>query len=139
MSYSITLRKMTKKSILGFGYTDQRDLSVGQLIDLGERKVLVSSYFGLSKITFIDEILDELNILPEYRIEKPGKLNIKECRIATKKVMQLYYDSLSENKKMGIWNTAQKKKRIKANSKIGFINKTTNSKSKLKNSNRKYI
>jgi hypothetical protein len=43
------------------------------LLDLSKDNVLICAYFNLGKIGFTDDILDELGITPEYRIEKPGK------------------------------------------------------------------
>lgn len=69
----ILKRTLTRKSILGFGYSENRDLSVQMLLDLKRNYVLISSYFNLDKINFTDDILDELGITEEWRIEKPGK------------------------------------------------------------------
>ena len=69
----ILKRTLTIKSILGFGYSENRDLSVQMLLDLKRNYVLISSYFNLDKINFTDDILDELGITKEWRIEKPGK------------------------------------------------------------------
>ena len=66
-------RVLTRKSILGFGYSNNRDLSVQMILDLGRGYTLISSYFNLEKIDFIEDILDELGITPEFRIEKPNK------------------------------------------------------------------
>ena len=69
------LRKLTLKSQMKFG--KYYDLTVGQIIDsMGTKgiKYLVWVYYCSSKITFMDEILDELCILPENRIDKPGKV-----------------------------------------------------------------
>lgn len=67
---TITLRKLTGKSTLNFG--KYKDSTVDTLIGMKKNKNLVSIYFKLSKITFIDNILDQLGITEEYRIEKPG-------------------------------------------------------------------
>ena len=70
----VTLKRvLTRKSILGFGYVEYRDLSVQMLLDLGKKDILINSYFGLEKIDFIEDILDELGIIPEFRIVKPSK------------------------------------------------------------------
>ena len=67
----VILRKLTAKSIIGFG--PYKGVSVQQMIDLKRTIKLRSMYFNLSKITFIDEILDKIRIPEKYRIEKPGK------------------------------------------------------------------
>ena len=41
---------------------------------MNKHKELIKIYFGLSKINFIDEILDELGISEDMRIPKPGKI-----------------------------------------------------------------
>jgi len=66
-------RVLTRKSILNFGYADVRDLSVQMILDLGKRKLLTDSYFGLEKIDFAEDILDELGITSEFRLVKPSK------------------------------------------------------------------
>jgi hypothetical protein len=66
-------RVLTRKSILGFGWADVRDLSVQMIIDLGRENYLIKSYYGLEKIDFTEDILDELGITPEYRLIKPDK------------------------------------------------------------------
>jgi hypothetical protein len=65
-------RTLTRKSILGFGNDSLKNLSVQAAIDLGKTRYLARSYFNLEKISFTDDILDELGITLEYRIEKPG-------------------------------------------------------------------
>jgi hypothetical protein len=85
-------RVLTRKSILGFGYSADRHLSVQMLMDLGRHNILRSAYYGLDKIDFAEDVLDELGITKEYRIIKPGKdLKMKE----------LFYHNLfySENSK----------------------------------------
>jgi protein-tyrosine-phosphatase len=41
---------------------------------MNKHKELIKIYFGLSKINFMDEILDELGISEDMRIPKPGKI-----------------------------------------------------------------
>ena len=71
MSTAVTLRKLTKKSTLKFG--TYRNTTVETLIGMNKAMDLVSIYYNLSNITFVDEVLDELGITPEFRIEKPSK------------------------------------------------------------------
>jgi O-acetylhomoserine/O-acetylserine sulfhydrylase-like pyridoxal-dependent enzyme len=66
-------RVLTRKSILGYGYAEYRDLSVQMILDLGKAHILISSYFGLDKIDFTEDILDELGITSEFRLVKPSK------------------------------------------------------------------
>jgi hypothetical protein len=71
---TLLLRTLSLKSVLGFGRFDTKDLTVQQMIDSGQRKQLVKMYFGLSMISFTDEVLNMLHIKHEDRIPKPGKL-----------------------------------------------------------------
>lgn len=67
----IRLRTLTRKSILNFGkFLDQ---SVQMLLDEKKLKYLSWIYFHCDRITFIDEILDDVGITEKWRIEKPGK------------------------------------------------------------------
>ncbi|MFA5933624.1 MAG: hypothetical protein WC795_00130 [Candidatus Paceibacterota bacterium] len=70
-SYSVTLRKLSRKSKIGFG--KYKDSTVGSLIDNKYYGELLSYYYRFDKIDFHDEIKNELMITKERRIEKPGK------------------------------------------------------------------
>lgn len=115
MGYSINLRTLTEKSILGFGYDDVRDLSVRQLIDSGKTGVLITAYYGLSKINFTDEILKEIGITEELRIKKPGKVDREQLTEYKNKAFKSYYDALGEEQKINdsMKARAQRKKRRK--------------------------
>lgn len=63
-------RILTYKSKLGFG--KWKDYTVQELINLRKKDILISPYFKLSSITYIEEILIELGITQEYRIDKPS-------------------------------------------------------------------
>ena len=71
MGQATILRKMSRKSVFDFG--KHKDKSVQQLFDLLNIRYLRWIYFNMSGITFFDDILDQLKITEEYRIEKPGK------------------------------------------------------------------
>ena len=73
-TYSVNLRKLTRKSRLGFGYRDIKDITIQDILIMNKHKELIKIYFGLGKINFIDEILDELGISEDMRIPKPGKI-----------------------------------------------------------------
>ena len=73
-TYSVNLRKLTRKSRLGFGYRDIKHITIQDILIMNKHKELIKIYFGLSKINFIDEILDELGISEDMRIPKPGKI-----------------------------------------------------------------
>ena len=63
-------RILTYRSKLGFGKWS--DYSVEQLLKLGKIAVLIPPYYKLSSITYTEEILIELGITEQYRIEKPS-------------------------------------------------------------------
>lgn len=67
----VLLRKLSRKSFLNFG--KHSDKTVQQLLDLKNKKYLRWIYFNSSNISFLDDVLDEIVVLPEYRISKPGK------------------------------------------------------------------
>lgn len=73
MSDRVLMRTMTRKSILGFGAKEYRELSIGMLIDTGRAWQLIQSYFNLDKINFTDELLNELGITKDIRLKKPSK------------------------------------------------------------------
>ena len=73
-TYSVNLRKLTRKSRLGFGYRDIKDITIQDIMIMNKHKELIKIYFGLGKINFTDDILDELGISEEMRIPKPGKI-----------------------------------------------------------------
>ena len=64
-------RVLTYKSKLGFG--KYKDYTVQELLSLNKKDVLISPYFKLTSITYIEEILIDLGITDTYRIEKPSK------------------------------------------------------------------
>lgn len=68
---SILLRKLTRKSTINFGKYKKE--TVNQLFSMKLEKQLISMYFKLSTISFIDEVLFDLGISDEFKIQKPGK------------------------------------------------------------------
>lgn len=79
-SYSVNMRKLARKSRLGFGYQDIKHITIQDILIMNKHKELIKIYFGLDKITFMDDILDELGIDEKMRIEKPGKIRDLEKR-----------------------------------------------------------
>ena len=65
------LRKMTRKSKVGFG--KKANLTIQFLLTNRNIYYLRWMYYGNSGITFFDDILDEIGVTEEYRILKPGK------------------------------------------------------------------
>jgi hypothetical protein len=65
-----TLRVLTRKSRLGFG--KYKDYRVQEMLDLRRNRDLISPYYRLTSINYTEDILLELKITEEWRIEKPG-------------------------------------------------------------------
>lgn len=78
-----TLRTLTRKSKLGFG--KYKDKTVQEMLDLKRTLDLISPYYKLTSINYTEDILNELKITEQYRIEKPS---------ANK---EMYYKFLKEN------------------------------------------
>lgn len=79
MSDVTLLRTLTRKSTLKFG--QYHDLTVQNILDSRHSKgksLLRWYYFNSDRISFIDDLLDEMNIIPEFRIVKPGKVTPEE-------------------------------------------------------------
>tara|TARA_R100001463_G_scaffold106123_2_gene160703 strand:- start:9 stop:356 length:348 start_codon:yes stop_codon:yes gene_type:complete len=66
----VLLRTLTRKSKLGFG--KHKNMTVQQFLDENKPIKLISPYYKLTTINFTEDILDELNISPEWRVNKPG-------------------------------------------------------------------
>lgn len=66
----VLLRTLTKKSKIGFG--KWKDQTVDVLLGMNKNQELVSMYFKLSKITFTNDILEQLLIIDNWVIDKPG-------------------------------------------------------------------
>ena len=81
-TYSVNLRKLTRKSRLGFGYRDIKHITIQDILIMNKHKELIKIYFGVGKINFTDDILEELGISEDMRIEKPGKIEDFEKRDA---------------------------------------------------------
>ena len=73
-TYSVNLRKLTKKSRLGFGYNSIKHITIQDILIMNKHKDLIKIYYGLGKINFTDDILEELGISEDMRIDKPGKI-----------------------------------------------------------------
>lgn len=104
-TYSVNLRKLTRKSRLGFGYRDIKHITIQDILIMNKHKELIKIYFGLGKINFTDDILDELGISEDMRIEKPGKIEDYDKRDvliakALKKVKELKKEEAAAFRKM---------------------------------------
>lgn len=95
-----TLRTLTRKSKLGFGRN--KNLTVQRLLDLRRNIELISPYYKITSINYTEDILEELKITKQYRIEKPSSDK------------DMYYKFLNENgfkKKLRTREGANKLKR----------------------------
>jgi len=87
-SYSVNMRKLARKSRLGFGYQDIKNITIQDILIMNKHKELIKIYYGLDKITFMDDILEECGISEDMRIEKPGKIrDYAERDVMVKKAM----------------------------------------------------
>lgn len=66
----VLLKKLTRKSTIQAG--KNAGLLVGDILKKCKLDIIYS-YFHYGCLTYTDDILDEVNILPEDRIAKPGK------------------------------------------------------------------
>ena len=127
------MRVMTFKSVLGFGYNNVRDKTVGRLIELGRHRLLISAYYGLEKINFTPEVLKALGI--EITIKKPNRINNKIFKQAL--IREALSNLSSDVIKLIATRNKQSRDRSKSRSKGINNNIFTTSKSILQNSNQK--
>ena len=130
---ALLLRTLTLKSKLGFGYSEYKFLTIGELLQMYKHHMLVKCYYELSMINYNDELIDLLCI---EKIDKPGKLSKEIAKIKVENSMTKI------NEKKNLQELAHeiriKKDRRSANIvKDHYIN--GNSKSELKRKNRKYV
>ena len=77
------LRKLTWKSIINFG--NYSGFTIQKIFDLGHTRYLRNIYYNKEGITFIDEILNAINIRSFDRIDKPGK-DPEKCKYVNEKI-----------------------------------------------------
>lgn len=65
----VRLRKLTYKSVLPYGKYKGKVVEEVKKSDVGH---LVWLYYHVEWLSYVDEVLDDLKIFPEQRIEKPG-------------------------------------------------------------------
>ena len=95
---NVLLRKMTLKSIIGFG--EYKLLTVQELMNLQKHKELLRIYYNLEKIDFDDEVKREL-FLDEFRqIPKPGK----DYSAYRRNVGKILFDIIDFNRSYAIDN-----------------------------------
>ena len=124
---------MTFKSVLGFGYNNVRDKTVGRLIELGRHKLLIECYYSLEKINFNAEVLKALGI--ELTFKKPNRINNKTLKKAL--IKEALSNLSSDVLKLIDTNNKRSRERSKGRSKGINNNIFTTSKSILRNSNQK--
>ena len=107
MENKILLRKLSKKSIisgLDGGYMENQPVSV--LLKSFPKK-LAFIYFRFEKISFTDDILEELGIKGKYEIPKPSSDRERQIDY----FMDMYRASTDEQR-MGHYNRKKKIKKI---------------------------
>ena len=68
MSDVVLLRTLTRKSIIGFG--NYKDITVQNILDLRQHKVLLEIYYFFRNIDYMPDILEELCIIGERVVDK---------------------------------------------------------------------
>lgn len=124
----IRLRTLTYKSKMGFGSKENRERTVQSILKFHPRH-LITAYFNLSKITFINEVLDELGITEKWRIEKPGN-NKERC-------YEFLDETIPEKEKERLKTISKEVIKRKARYNLATFNYIFNSKEYLMNKNRK--
>lgn len=100
----VKLRTLTRKSVLWFGKHEDR--SVQQIIDLGRLagvSYLAWLYYNNDKISFNDELLEELFIVGDLILNKPTKNPLmykrwKKENLNDQDYLDLYRDKKRESK-----------------------------------------
>lgn len=117
----VALRTLAEKSTLKFGKF--KDLTVRQVIQLqGIKgiKYLRWIYYSASNISFNEELLKELGIHEEIKIQKPGKLKEDQIADFLRKVEKVEISEQDKRMAIKTRNVLIKAKRMKniSNSKI---------------------
>lgn len=103
----MNLRKLTRLSKIGFG--PMADYTVGALLK-HDCLSIPKLYYCNSHITFFDDILEEIGIVGEWIIEKPGK----DCKKYSEFGNTLYPDRMKERYKIAIDKSKRKSKQTLA-------------------------
>jgi len=126
----VLLRTLARKSKFNFGR--DRDLCVQDLLNTRQQFKLAMMYYTCSKISFQDDILEELRITGDLVIEKPSK---------NKSIFIFWREKYIEHEKT-IWTNEQrmgqalKAKKTKTRKEIGYECKNRMSKSQIRNIHR---
>jgi hypothetical protein len=100
-------------------------------------------YFNSDRISFIDDLLDELNIPSEFRIAKPGKVTSEEWKDINGQMNLLdsyQYNELSEVERKRLTGLDKKEKNFTSGTNKIIVNKYSrgvHSKGELMRNNRK--
>ena len=90
----VLLRKLTRKSIIGFG--DYRDLTVQNLLDMQNHKGLLEIYYFCRNVDFMPDILEELFITGERLIDKKATQEERIKRIYYSYIGKCMYDIIEQ-------------------------------------------
>lgn len=88
------LRTLTRKSQLRFG--ENYSMTVADML-IKDPMQIARAYFLLAAITFTEDVLREVFIFDEHRIQKPGKLDWKEAMAAWYACTRRYNDAQKES------------------------------------------
>lgn len=125
------LRVMTRKSIIGFGrYPDYR---IDDFFKMYKTWDLVSMYYKLSAVSFSDDVLNDLMITEERRIEKPG-ISPDAYREHAEAILLDMKAEQNEKEIMGLASSRKKCNRIWGNA----ITNQIHNKQRNKNRNQGY-
>ena len=128
----LRLRKMALKSVINVGAFN--DVTVQNAIDMGKIGGLISLYFGLGKISFIDDVLDILGISKDLRIEKPGKIENYDLRKeSVSRALNNYYANLTKKERMHMSKRSKSNKKKKSTRTINAISSISKGKMKYMN------
>lgn len=125
----VIFRKLTRKSVLGFGRF--ADKTVQYLLEC-QKGYISWVYYNCPNITFMDDVLEEMGIKGKWVIEKPGT-NPKIYEARWRNVMNFKYGS-----KAGCVIASRRKKKAKAKLRAA-IDATTFSKAEMQAMNHGHI
>jgi hypothetical protein len=114
MSDVTLLRTLARKSPLKFGKFS--DLTVQDILNAkGYQGIetLRYYYYRSSKISFCEDVLNELHIYSKDRINKPGKISLEQYKVFRDKLIDInteQFNVLSEEDKKRITGMAKKEK-----------------------------
>lgn len=105
---------MARKSVFSFGKYE--GLSVQQVLDMKNYSFLRWCYFNCSMLSFLPDILDELSIFEDFRIEKPGT-DVEKYE-AYKRFMEIRFKiklkKTDDKEGCSIYSTVEKRRRDNA-------------------------